>query len=333
MKKLYLHIGPHKTASTYVQKIFLDNRDVLDKKGIVYPVFSDDYMYGHHRLVGDIKLNRKNGLKEKMEYLKKVDKDIFLSSENFENLNHAEIKQLSSFLVGYDIYVIFVKRRVDDLLISNWQESIKHGGEDSWLKFFFDHMNRPLMSEIINPSKVLDLYADVFGKDKIKTIDYDYALEEGVDLCDLVCEVIDQPTLKGMGSQKKINTSLSFEEVEIIRMMNILYSKKNKCPAKNIARSAYAKFENSHPKDPTLLELKNLINQSMMPIILNDTFLIQSFHHKFFDNFGSSIVNYREKDKIDIMKQKVMNLPSDNWHIDTKAMAYLNILYKDIFEK
>jgi len=36
-KKISFHIGPHKTATTSIQKMYVDNRKSLSDRGIYYP--------------------------------------------------------------------------------------------------------------------------------------------------------------------------------------------------------------------------------------------------------------------------------------------------------
>lgn len=328
LKKLYLHIGPHKTASTYIQKVFHKNIDTLEKVGIIYPLFDTDHMYGQHSLVDDIRFRKKLILENKVEYINQLNKDIFLSSENFVNLNFDDIKYFSSFLKNFDVEIIFLKRKIDDLLVSLWQERIKHGGKDSWVMFLFHHMNEPVRSKAINPCRVLDLYADVFHKEKIKIIDFDYAIESKVDICDLVFKIIRRTELEGIGIQKKINISFDFDEIEIIRMFNILYSRKNSTQINIDAKKEYLKFKKVNPNHAIIFELKNIIQKSMKPVSINDTLLFKKFDNDFITNYSSCIVNFKENIKT---KKSVRDLPDDNWLINFDAMNYINILYEEIF--
>jgi len=47
MKKLIIHAGPHKTGSSYMQHMFVENMAALEKAGLVYP--EELLMFkGHH---------------------------------------------------------------------------------------------------------------------------------------------------------------------------------------------------------------------------------------------------------------------------------------------
>jgi hypothetical protein len=54
MRKLYLHIGLHKTGTTYLQKLALENRDILRQNGLGLAPFIDPALGTHHPILAAI---------------------------------------------------------------------------------------------------------------------------------------------------------------------------------------------------------------------------------------------------------------------------------------
>src|SRR4029453_16249123 len=48
---LILHVGPHKTGTSYIQQRLVADRDLLlERAKVVYPKTGQDILYGHHSL-------------------------------------------------------------------------------------------------------------------------------------------------------------------------------------------------------------------------------------------------------------------------------------------
>ncbi|CAH7382867.1 hypothetical protein VCHA54P489_80172 [Vibrio chagasii] len=84
--KLLLHIGFHKTGTTFLQSTFQNNRELLEKKGLYYPShgsFSNskgEAISGHDKLVEGAILGK--GVKELLPDMDKPISSVMLSAEN-----------------------------------------------------------------------------------------------------------------------------------------------------------------------------------------------------------------------------------------------------------
>ncbi|MFT4941271.1 MAG: hypothetical protein ACI88A_004339 [Paraglaciecola sp.] len=84
MKKLFLHVGPHKTGTTLIQKFLLDNSAELFKSNVVYPKRFLKF-FGHHDFRD--KAAQKAFSKEDVAFINDNEHDWLLSSENFISLD------------------------------------------------------------------------------------------------------------------------------------------------------------------------------------------------------------------------------------------------------
>ena len=95
-KILYFHCGTHKTGTTAIQQYLNDNSALLEKNNLTYPSigYSKHYPYNNHgiawQISGDPRLKfekSNNSLDDFYKFLKNSDKDLVISSEDFQFFN------------------------------------------------------------------------------------------------------------------------------------------------------------------------------------------------------------------------------------------------------
>lgn len=139
MPKLVLHVGAHKTGTTFLQSTFFDNRAVLAEHGIHYPDMGPNKA---HHVLGAPWLN----MKELDKAVKKQggteaiwdrflstygtsDGTVFISSESFSRggNNSVNIPELASRLSVFDdIQVLYTLRDQAELAQSAWLQVSKN---------------------------------------------------------------------------------------------------------------------------------------------------------------------------------------------------------------
>jgi hypothetical protein len=327
MAKLFLHIGPHKTGSTYIQKYCLENRDQLLNLGVNYP--NEGRMeqvtpYGHHEIVEKVKTLEQNKLDE---YFSQFfgSAITLISSENFDRLSLEEIKKLGQSLSRLDVRIIFYRRNCLDLLPSWWQEQVKHGETCLLENFILPHILRPFASHIVNPGVVLDLYASVFGKDNITIVDYDASLQrDGVlrPIFDLLG--IEWPAAK----HEVINRSLKPELVEIIRTLNIIASLRDSewRSHKTRARLLFMRKRKTAEIRAEVKHLRILIRDDLKPLRLSEAFA-QRVNTAFRKNYASS---FYMDDVLDKSPARRLLVPSGSWMLNKDALTACERIYQHI---
>lgn len=173
-RRVFLHVGPHKTGSTYIQRNLVNNREALAELGLCYPRTGQEILYGHHNLVKYLR-----GAKEVEFDLRSFrseigsGSDVVISSENFSALDKHGVERLRDILQDFEIVVIIFARARGPLLYSTWQEDVKHGYTISFPEFVSMRLARPYVSKEINKGLLIDLYAEVFGAEAIRLAVYD----------------------------------------------------------------------------------------------------------------------------------------------------------------
>ncbi len=95
-KILYFHCGTHKTGTTAIQHYLNNNSALLEKNNLIYPSigYSKHYPYNNHgiawQISGDPRLKfekNNNSLDDFYKFLKNSDKNLVISSEDFQFFN------------------------------------------------------------------------------------------------------------------------------------------------------------------------------------------------------------------------------------------------------
>ena len=95
-KSLYLHCGTHKTGTTTIQRYLSENKQLLEKNNLIYTSIGNTQQspYSNHgiawRISGDPRIQfekDKNSLEDFFKILKVSDKNIIVSSEDFQFFN------------------------------------------------------------------------------------------------------------------------------------------------------------------------------------------------------------------------------------------------------
>lgn len=323
--KLYLHVGPHKTGTTLIQKTMLDNQGLLLQRGLFYPK-GFLTIFGHHELRDKVKAREITD--DDVSFLKHTGKDVLLSSEDFISLSEEDFKYLKERLVDFEIEVIYAWRRANKKLFSIWQEYVKHGGQDTFFEYHFPHIARPATSAMLSPDIKLKMFARVFSKKNVKIIDYDAALHND-SLLDTFFGLVKINNYANFSiptrDKNASNKSLDFFESELIRALNVYYFKVRgiEGPKIRLAYTEYKEYLNQEKLQYLLQQIKNdaiFVNASKY-------FVDQRSEKVMRDTFISQIVNFEENPLL-----SEFNVSSQKWLLDTHNYKLLSDLCNELSE-
>ena len=171
-KRLVIHIGSHKTATTFLQNTFAINLPVLDELGILYP--KAGRIYGaHHQLAWSLRKpeTASNDLlsldhwPDLVEEIDRSDHDlVIISTEDFEWIG--DISRLTELSLRYDVIVVFYLRSSDSYLESYYNQLVKD---------FSSRESRTIEQYItesslffLDTATILDRWSKVFGPKAIR---------------------------------------------------------------------------------------------------------------------------------------------------------------------
>jgi hypothetical protein len=228
MPRYLVHIGPHKTGTTYIQSRLDAARDRLRAVGVAYPATwrAGDAVPSHLRLFERIRHRQLAELQRELGELT-VDADglVVLSSEDLQYLDADEVRILADLLGAANVTVVYYCRRWSELLPSCWQERIKHGDDQPLPEFLLLLTAHAHRSALANYGIVLDRYLGVFGAANVRVVSYSNVTDSQADLAEHFV-VTFLPALPGglpAASEVRPNASLAATDIEMIRVLNALH--------------------------------------------------------------------------------------------------------------
>ena len=323
----FLHIGPHKTASTFIQKMLFNNKSILAENRKIYLEIFDQGDWGHHKLADSLRHNNDDLFYGIIKKTQKTSGDLIISSENFDSISLGQIKKLYSSFNFNSPKIIYYKRCARELLLSTWQENIKHGETYSWRHFLSENLLRPFSSNVLNGGQIIEKYESVFGADSISIIDFHSALKQKYGITTEFLKVLGENPHDYSIDEQKVNQSLSFIDVEILRILNIVSKRQGIAPRHEL-RDKYLVFLNQPKINIEYFELREILNNSLESFTLSDSFTIDFFEKNFHSKFKKYFVNsvsYLNHDAL------TYQLPSEDWHLSKESIRLLFWLYRELY--
>ncbi len=234
-KKVYLHVGFHKTGTTAIQESLFSSSQSLENLSLNY--VTGGGKAGHKAawaLSGRTWGWKKRGgsktpiseWKKALRKIKLSKKSSLLSSEFFSELTNKQLARLSKDLRGLDVQIIFTLRPLSKILPSSYQQHLKYGLKASYGEWLVDIFAEPGKSKLTpsfwkrhNHVKVIERWIKVFGNSNIHLIIVD---EDKPDqLYRSFEEILNIPSqtltaVKSVGS----NRSLSYAEISLLLAIN-----------------------------------------------------------------------------------------------------------------
>lgn len=242
-RKLILHVGEHKTGSTYLQKRLSTERAYLAGHGIWYP---EEFIsiFGHHRIAAFLQWQIDEEGVAQVRAVLSPDRapadTAILSSENFCTLGRDRIAMLAELLRGWQVEIVYFLRHLGGFWVSHWQEMIKHGGDITFPEYLAQ-ASAPDMGPRSRISQVeqLENLAEYFGRESIRIVAYDNVLGEKQDLYDYFLRMTVGIEPRDRATDERVNSSFGPQRVELLRALNTTYRRARKASPGARLRKAY----------------------------------------------------------------------------------------------
>ncbi|MYZ48938.1 hypothetical protein [Propylenella binzhouense] len=334
-RRLILHVGPHKTGSTYLQKRLFDARPQLREHGLVYPEFGMS-IFGHHDIVEFLRRTENPAAHPKAEEMRAAlaeHEQLIVSTENFVFLDVARLTAFRTIFHDYDIIPVFFARSMAEIWPSHWQELIKHGSDETFLEYLATvngWLNCFDLSQI-RRGRQIEKLAQVFGFENLVVISYDNITRTGGDVFDFFWRhVLDLPQHSLPKENAAINASLPPEHVEGIRILNQFHRERLGRPAGVKLRIAYRNQQRQFEQGEQFAAFRNEFRKRCMKIRLarNDPAIMQD-DLDLMERFGSKILNRYSDNQLlaDHSGEKVVECGQRDWIFRSESLPLFEELY------
>lgn len=155
--RLVMHIGPHKTATTYLQANFHANAEPLLERGWLYPAIGERVGTAHHDLADhEEQFLQRDGdaYRDFLKTLQKADDtglDVLLSSEGFRRWKAKHFRAITEIIGKRSLHVVYTLRDPLDSIYSMWAQKASMGPEPSLPEWTERLLRNPLRSNYMNP--------------------------------------------------------------------------------------------------------------------------------------------------------------------------------------
>lgn len=297
-KKIFIHIGSHKTGTTSIQDALASNENKLRANNLSYfhqspagkqmPAFNaypwfekfPQSLENGHTIIERTKL---------VSMLSQLPGDVIFSSEHFSFIFMQE--ELAKFKESLErhftaIEIIVYLRRQDQHIVSHHNEASKAFGAPASLFFGDETIAMPTYQShfkfYLDYRQKLSMWAEVFGKENITIRLFDREKMVGGDAVSDFCSLLSLPDLDA-GTQS--NEAYGLEKAKVGLLMNQaginngplrttvnmnLCASGKLLPKREEAMSFYDRFRESN------IELNKMFDISVEPTIFDDDFSMYS---------------------------------------------------------
>ena len=240
--KIFLHIGIEKTGSTTIQRFLTANRTALLNRriassqalGVGNNVMLAAYAMNHDRSNSVHIAKRATDENNRLEFerviaqgfLREIDrlspdiKSIVLSNEHCHSnlVDIDEVQKLRQLLrqVSDDITIVVYLRRQIDVCISHYSTLLKLG----YTRDLDTYVAQTSLRHFYNYLEFVNMWANVFGRDRLKVRIFDKHKLIGGDLIVDFCDAVEIKSLKGLTIPNRMNESLIPTAQRILLALN-----------------------------------------------------------------------------------------------------------------
>jgi hypothetical protein len=184
-QKVVLHVGMHKTGTTYVQILCNLNRDALARQGVCYPggsggvspVLAVSDLQGRRPRGHDN--SRLDGAWDAMA-AEIESSELATAFVSNEGLGFSSLKQVRRAVASFsgEVHVVVTARDLARVLVSQWQEDVKNDHSWTW-RTYVDAAKDPEQASQLpavgfwrraDPVRVCDTWAAVVGAERVHLV-------------------------------------------------------------------------------------------------------------------------------------------------------------------
>lgn len=318
MKRLILHIGPHKTGSTYLQGELLKQRSALANSGILYPDCMLE-MWGHTGLANAIKINDVTSYRTELDAINSYNGDVIISSENFFNMNAEQIEALAALFKAEEVILVAFFRQPTIRLVSLWHEFVKSGMPKSYSEFVIPHITRPVRSFELNILGKINIFKKAFRNPDVRIVDYEKAVAEKSTIKSFFKSVGFGENIPIQENWNEVNKRVNFKDIEVLRCLNVLASDRNSLSGHKL-RMSY--FSNRKMFSEVLSDhIFPIMSKHMEPISVGVTYTDKILLDLIDRQFPEAI------DRTRAAETEVVFIAQSNWLFEDDVIPELRNIY------
>lgn len=235
--RVFLHPGPLKTGTTYLQSLLYANRESFLAQG--FTIVGDQG--AHYRAANE--LMRRKSLRTtqvpqgawsriRAEALR-APGDVVMSCERYSLFRPEHVHKVLEDLSEREVHVVLTLRDLVAVLPARWQEGIKNGGTASWAQFQQRIARHPArLRKITRAVSTLEAWASALPAERIHVVTVPPSSAPRTLLFERFCEAVGaDPTRLETLEATRVNLSMDLVTTELVRRVNAQSAVKLSGPA------------------------------------------------------------------------------------------------------
>jgi hypothetical protein len=221
---IVLHVGPHKTATTWLQYNFYHNKSALEKAGWLYPQTGVRVRTAHHDLSDHPEkiLDDRSPLVAELRRIAQKASDgnlnILLSSEGFRHFKPEHLQALKAIMAPHALQIVYCVRDPASMMHSYWTQQIRAGKHMTFPDFHDRQFARPARSKILNPLAEIEPLAQLDGA-SLTILLYDEIRRQNLDIFDVFVSDILKIAPLPHSEEARVNDRQPVEMTEFMRLV------------------------------------------------------------------------------------------------------------------
>lgn len=225
-RSVFLHLGPPKTGTTYLQSLLYANEQSFRDQGIQIAGTQADHHEAANELMARMAARAVRVPRGAVARLRGMVSgyagDTVLSCERYSMLQSTHAQSLTQAFKDRQLHVVFTVRDPAAVLPSRWQERIKNGGTVSWPEFCTRvGSERRFMRSMIRARGPLTAWSQVLPPERIHIVTVPAPSAPRTLLLERFCEVVGADVRKLTTLEAtRANKSMDLVGTELIRRLN-----------------------------------------------------------------------------------------------------------------
>ncbi len=264
MKRVFLHIGTHKTGTTSVQHFAVNNEKKLHEHGILYPKAGRPHLEvnkGHHLLAwaptksmvgsslwGEFSEDPRSVWDALREEINASScRTVLISSEEFDVLDERGVETIAQSLDGFKVTIICYLRRLHEFVQALYTTNVIFHGEKRPIKEYLRGMRTTT-----NYEELVSRWKKVFGQ---HNVDVNFYIPDALMERDVVVDLFDKlgfdaSSISAQAQKRRENANeLPDHVIRVVRFLNSLEVSRDTTQLFiKIARMTYADSKRSEYK-------------------------------------------------------------------------------------
>jgi hypothetical protein len=225
-QRVFLHPGPLKTGTTYLQSLLYANRESFLAQGVTIVGNQGSHYRAANELMRRKSLRTRHVPKGAWRRMRaaalRAHGDVVMSCERYSLFRVEHARQVLDDLAGRELHVVLTLRDLVAVLPARWQEGIKNGGTATWSQFQDRIVEDPArMRKVTRAMSTLEAWAEVLPAERIHVVTVPPTSAPRTLLFERFCEAVgaDPGRLETLEAARA-NPSMDLVTTELIRRVN-----------------------------------------------------------------------------------------------------------------